>query len=93
MHLKDGFFIKTAVNVMEILPLSDLNASDIMELLNGLRKQARKKGLDFDDSSAMIDEDYYRLTGLAKKQFDYVVDLVKEKILKIVHRENVLHYF
>ena len=50
-------------------------SEDIKELLNEVRNIALHGShtLDFDDSTAMNDEDYMRLTGITKLQFDEVL--------------------
>ncbi|XP_051159163.1 uncharacterized protein LOC127280299 [Leptopilina boulardi] len=87
-HLEEEFLTDNAVNMMELLPFSDLNANEVMELLTDLRDQAKKKGLDFDNSSALADEDYSRLTGFNKNQFDQVVDFVQDSIRHTVNRSS-----
>lgn len=80
-HLQKDFLLKeTALTVLETWPFSHVDAKEITEFLNNLRDKARKKGLDFDDRSATTDNDYYRLTGLTKNQFDHVVKSIHEQI-------------
>ncbi|XP_018401795.1 PREDICTED: uncharacterized protein LOC108778963 [Cyphomyrmex costatus] len=86
IHLEDEFLTDRAVNMMELLPFSDLNANELMELLSALRQQARKAGLDFDNCTALTDEDYSRLTGLCKSQFDHVLECVRDNIRHTTNR-------
>lgn len=50
-------------------------SQDIKELLNEVRVIALQGSntLNFDDSSAMVDTDYMRLTGVTKSQFDSIM--------------------
>ena len=52
----------------------------VSELLNSLRREASKQGLDFDDLSALDDTDYYRLTGLTKDQFTSLAQYLSGEI-------------
>ena len=68
--LKDECYCK-------ITPVSDsanVQSSEIAQLLRELREIANKKanGLNFDNDDAMTDEDYTRLTGITKDQFNTV---------------------
>lgn len=58
VHIQESLLTESAVNAIETSPFSDvdLTANELTELLNSLREQARKKGLNFEDSSA--DGDY-----------------------------------
>jgi hypothetical protein len=55
-----------------------MDNESICNLLNSLRSAANKKPLD--DSNALSDENYYRLTGVTKDQF--------HKILKSVAKQT-----
>ena len=52
----------------------NVESHEIGQLLNELREIANKKsnGLNFDNDDAMTDEDYTRLTGITKDQFNIV---------------------
>ena len=52
----------------------NVESNEIGQLLNELREIANKKsnGLNFDNDDAMTDEDYTRLTGITKDQFNIV---------------------
>ena len=55
---------------------SALSSGDIKDLLSSIRQEVHKKKcvLDFDDPTALNDNDYYNLTGITKEQFQ---DLAK----------------
>ena len=52
----------------------NIESNKIAELLNEMREIANKKSnvLNFDSDHAMTDEDYARLTGITKDQFNIV---------------------
>ncbi|KAL6258253.1 hypothetical protein P5V15_010186 [Pogonomyrmex californicus] len=54
-----------------------MTKESIFQFLND-HTTSRKKGLDFDDFSALDDKDYYKLTGLMKEQFNVVAQCVSE---------------
>ena len=74
-HFKDNVLKSEVVN--ELKPQNDctyLLASEVLELLLVLCDAARRKGcLDFDDPNGLTDQDYQRLTGITKSQFDIVL--------------------
>ena len=71
-HLNDdGFLQQTAVHAIEaICDSTYMDAKTISDLLNDLHEEARKERLNFDYLSAISDQDYRRLTGLSKNQFN-----------------------
>ncbi|CAC5394130.1 unnamed protein product [Mytilus coruscus] len=89
-HL-DGKTLKTGtkINVSRLRKTtSDLNASDIIWLLDRLRgmvSHAKKKRLDFDDPNSLTDEDIVSLTGITKEQFEFLVSSVS-KLKKSANR-------
>ena len=55
------FLLATAKDSIETTSnFTIMDAGMVSELLTSLRREARKQGLDFDDSSALDDTDYYR---------------------------------
>ena len=68
--LKDDFYGKITC-VSESI---NIESNELAELLNEMREIANKKSnvLNFDSDDAMIDEDYARLTGITKDQFNIV---------------------
>lgn len=60
---------------------SEVSATDIMWLLDRLRSMvsvASKKRLDFDDTSALSDDDILNLTGINREHFDFLVTAVSK---------------
>ena len=49
-----------------------MDAKTISYLLNDLREKAMKEGLNSDNPFTLSDQDYHRLTGLSKNQFNSV---------------------
>lgn len=81
-HLDDGGFLEKAAldSIEATCDFTYMNAETISELLNDLREEARKQGLNFDDPSALDDKDYYRLTGLTKDQFNNIAQYLSVKV-------------
>ena len=57
-----------------------IDADMVSELLTSLCREARKQGLDFDDSSALDDTEYYRLTDSTKDQFNSLAQYLSGKM-------------
>lgn len=66
---------------------TELDSSEISEILLTLRAAASKKScLDFDSSDGLTDQDYYRLTGLYKNQFSDLLRSVNPSLYSTLNR-------
>lgn len=80
-HIEHNSLKKDAINAIEVVSnVSILDNTSITQLLHNARNAASKNGLDFDSPNGLSDTDYYRLTGVYKKQFDSIAECIRNNI-------------
>ena len=80
-HLKGDYFKEEEMNrIRAVSDTTTLTAPEISELLNELCKCAQRGLLDFENSGALTDTDYYRLTGLSGLQFNNIFKKIDGEI-------------
>ena len=79
-HLLGKYFTQESIALVPETAESTLfNRTDITELLNRVRSTLRSSGkLNFDCSFSLSDEDYSRLTGLTREQFEAVSKTIND---------------
>ena len=70
-----------AITAIEVYSdTSTLNSNDLTDFLFNLRNIASRKRLDFDQSNALSDTDYYNSTGLRYEECDTFAECVRDEI-------------
>lgn len=86
-HLEANYF-KPGITVNKVSGECFLNAEEINELLNGVRSFASRRGLDFDTTGALTNDDYWNLTGVTINQFNSMLESVQNRLRNTLNRNT-----